>query len=359
MDEKITIIRTSKKKVKRKKKSHINKFTKLIYILSSLTIIVISFLIINMIFRNKSNETAEITIHSIFEEESKIQKNFCENETLFYNENFEKKIKLTTASFQNKKYKMFVYDQPDIVSYYINKVGNYENTETLKIFEALNYYSKKKNLTFEDMYILDIGANVGWYSFVFGKYGFKVISFEASKINNYILHKNYCLNKEVNITIINKGLYNEDKKCDIYNTNWNVGNGMIFCDKNSTIPKYFNPNKTDEIILTKLSNYIPLLSDKNIVLIKIDIEGSEGKVFQGGIELITKYHVPLIFLEFSPNSLRMHDTDPKAFLQLFIDNGYKIGLSGFFDKTIYQIEDIIKKTKQFTTLYIFYSNILG
>ena len=33
-------------------------------------------------------------------------------------------------------------------------------------------------------------------------------------------------------------------------------------------------------------------------MIKMDIEGSEGKAFESGIELITKYHVPFILMEY-------------------------------------------------------------
>ena len=40
--------------------------------------------------------------------------------------------------------------------------------------------------------MIDIGSNVGWYTFIFGKYGYNVISFELSDVNNYILNKNYC-----------------------------------------------------------------------------------------------------------------------------------------------------------------------
>ena len=133
---------------------------------------------------------------------------------------------------------------------------------------------------------------------------------------------------------------------------------MIICDKNNSLPTYLIPNKTGEMILTRLSNFIPFLSDKNVVFIKIDIEGSEGKAFEGGIELITKYHVPFIFLEFSPEYLKMHDTDPKQFLKLFTDNGYKIGLKDFFDKNSYTFEDIVKKIKTHIDLYIIYSKIL-
>ena len=62
---------------------------------------------------------------------------------------------------------------------------------------------------------------------------------------------------------------------------------MIICDKNNSLPSYLISNKTGEMILNRLSNFIPFLSDKNVVFIKIDIEGSEGKAFEGGIELIT------------------------------------------------------------------------
>ena len=38
---------------------------------------------------------------------------------------------------------------------------------------------------------MDIGANVGWYSFYLGNAGYEIIAFEVSKINNYILKKTF------------------------------------------------------------------------------------------------------------------------------------------------------------------------
>ena len=166
------------------------------------------------------------------------------------------------------------------------------------------------------------------------------------------------MNKEINVTIINKGLYNEEKKCYIYNHIKNEGNGNTICEKKNNLANSFTPSKAKEIILTKLNNYIPFLYNKNLVLIKIDVEGSEGKVIEGGMDLITKYHVPFIFLEFTPNSLKRHDTEPNKFLQLFFDNGYKISYLNFFDKNYYSVEDILKKAKNQINLYLVYSKIL-
>ena len=86
----------------------------------------------------------------------------------------------------------------------------------------------------------------------------------------------------MNITLINKGLFTEEKICYIDTQKKNIGNGLVNCNKEVDI-KFIN-NK--EIILTKLSNYITFFANKNLALIKMDIEGSEGKAFESGIELL-------------------------------------------------------------------------
>ena len=53
--------------------------------------------------------------------------------------------------------------------------------------------------------------------------------------------------------------------------------------------------KSRQVYLTKLSNYVEFLSTKNLVLFKIDIEGSEKKAIKSGIELISNYHILLNF----------------------------------------------------------------
>ena len=93
-------------------------------------------------------------------------------------------------------------------------------------------------------------------------------------------------------------------------------------------------------------------------MIKIDIEGSEAKAIEGGIELITKYHIPFIFLEFSPSMLKLHHSDPKQFLQLFIDNGYKISLSNFIETKYVSIDKVLSRIDFLLNLYLVYSKII-
>jgi FkbM family methyltransferase len=313
---------------------------------------------------NNSNKTkielSEISFEkfdeNIFQQIKNQQMEFCNNQSIYVKMEFEKQIKLIKASLLNKIFDMYVYKREDTVSMAISKRRSWEGRETQKLINALNYYSSLKNITNDNIYILDIGSNVGWYTLFLGKLGYNILAFEPSDVNMYILRKSFCLNQDLNITLIKKGLYTEEKQCDFYISRGNIGDGWVFCDKNSTTPSHLI--KRGETYLTKLSNYIEFLSTRNLALIKIDIEGSEGKAIESGIELFSKYHIPFIFLEFNPNPLINHGTKPIDLLEIFEKNGYKFAKDNFLDKNYYSISEILERTKySLINLFIVYSNI--
>ena len=286
-----------------------------------------------------------------------LQNEFCNNKLKYYNNIYESKIKTVNIDYLDKQFNMYIYNNEDIVSNRIKATKGWEKESTKNILSVLQSYSSIKKINNEDIYIVDIGANVGWYTFFLGKFGYKILSFEPSNLNIYILRNTYCLNREVKITLINKGLFTEEKNCDFYISRGNIGDGWIFCDKNTSIPSHLI--KSGKTMITKLSNYASFLSEKNLVLIKIDVEGSEGKAIESGIELISKYHVPFIFLEFTPSSLKLHGTDPKEFLKIFEQNGYKISTNNFITKDYLSLDDIMLKANGgMPNLYITYSKII-
>ena len=292
---------------------------------------------------NKLNKTFN---NNIMKEYIDHQKNFCKNPGKFYNQKYEKLIKLTKFSFRNISYKMYVYNKVDRwMSNEIIKTAKYEPMHMSNFLDILIYYGKKNNIKKKkDIFMLDIGGNLGVYPSFLGKFGYSIITFEASPRNSYILYKNYCrINKNSNIIIVNKGLSNEEKICNYYSQIKAIGNGAVLCDENEKITKAGNLNlqKEFEIKLTKLSNFLPYLSNKNIALIKLDIEGGEGIVIEDAIELINKYHVPFIFTEFDPKYLEKHGTNPKKYLEIFANNGYKISNKGFLNVTYITPEEII------------------
>ena len=239
--------------------------------------------------------------------------------------------------------------------------GSYENKETINILNALQYYSKTKSIfNNKEIFIIDIGGHAGWYPSFFGRLGYSILSFEPLETNYYILKKNYCLlNRYSNIIIINKGINKKEMTCDYYKNGNNMGNGMILCNKknlSSIIGKSFQ--KLNKVRLVKLNRYIPYLSNKNIALIKLDIEGNEEKAIKSGVKLITEYKVPFIFIEFTPIFLNEHETNPKKFLNFFIKNGYKISMDGFLSNKYISIEEIMKKIGIQVNLYLIHNSII-
>ena len=283
----------------------------------------------------------------------KQQNLFCQNQINNNNTKIEDKIKMVNIKFSNSNFDMFIYKSNDFLSNAISGSGSWETKETNNLLSLLDYYSKKKNIERNDIYVLDIGANIGWYTFILGNKGYNIISFEPSTTNYYILNKNYCLNNNTNIILINKGLDIEETNISIYHPLINIGNAISSNDAhNSNITNYIK----EEIILTKLEKYIPYLVNKNLALMKLDIEGSEGKAIESGKELITKYHIPFIFMEWTPKALKLKGTDPELFLKLFINNGYKISKKDFLSGEYCSFDEIINVAA--INLYIIYTNFL-
>ena len=387
MDDSDNILFTSKKvKIKKKKikfnsikkfnmKKHNISFNSKLLLLFVFVFIILGFLLLVFYFiilrKNNNPKIDQVKIHNIFnsslkydefddninEQYIQIQNYYCEKQKENIIEEYEKKIGLQKVNYSEKIFDMFVYNIADVVSSSIRYSHSWEGDHTKKVLNALNYYSKKKNIDNKDIYILDIGSNIGWYSFFLGKFGYKIISFEASKINNYIMYKNYCLNKDVSITMIDKGLDKEDKNCTLKIVVGNAGDGMIFCENREKPFSDFNGDTYNNIELTTLSRYINFLSKKNLAFIKIDVEGAEGNVIEGGKELFNKYHVPFIMMEFEVKMLDIHQTKALELLQFFENNGYKISLEDFFSKNYISSSELIKSRKN-NELFIVYEKIL-
>ena len=302
-------------------------------------------------FQNEEND--KIFTEMDRQKHIKQQNLFCQNQINNNNTKIEDKIKIVNINFSNSNFDMFIYKSNDFLSNAISGSGSWETKETNNLLSLLDYYSRKKNIERNDIYVLDIGANIGWYTFILGNKGYNIISFEPSTTNYYILNKNYCLNNNTNIILINKGLDIEETNISIYHPLINVGNAISSNDAhNSNIKNYIK----EEIILTKLEKYIPYLVNKNLALMKLDIEGSEGKAIESGKELITKFHIPFIFMEWTPKALKLKGTDPEVFLKLFIDNGYKISKKDFLSGEYCSFDEIINV--EVINLYIIYTNFL-
>lgn len=323
-----------------------------------------SFSNLNIVTKNNNNLVGIINNmngkdtnnENILGEYIRLQNDFCENPSKYLVPNYEELITLTNFNFKDISYQIYVYKKHDnYMSNEIIQTGKYEPGPMSQFLEALEYYGKTRNISNnKDIFMLDVGGNIGAHTSLIGKKGYSVVTFEASPRNYYILKKNYCnINRNSNIILINKAVSNQERNCSYYSQVTGIGNGILLCDyeKNSIRIQGLEFRKSFEVSLTKLSNFIPYFSNKNLALIKLDIEGAEPIAIQDGIEFVNKLHVPFIFSEYNPDYIMKHNSDPKKFLSYFVDNGYKISNNGFFGEYFNSVEDVISGNLYFTYQY--------
>ena len=170
---------------------------------------------------NKSFSLIDITGNKMieeFDENIKIkifenQGHFCKSDDLFRQPDIDTKIRTVKINFENVSFSMHIYRNNDYISNQIAKIGSWEKEISINFLKGLQYYSDKKQLSKNQVTVLDIGANLGWYTYLLSNAGYELISFEASHINDYILKKTFCLNQNINVTLINKGIGLENEKC--------------------------------------------------------------------------------------------------------------------------------------------------
>lgn len=152
------------------------------------------------------------------------------------------------------------------------------------------------NIVKDSQVILDIGAHCGSHSVIYSRINpnSNIFSFEPQKTMFNILNKNIKDNNLKNIKTFNTALGN--KKCKSFmssycshgpNMNIPINNSEMFNLGSLQIGK-----NGEEIEINRLDDY----DFGKVDYIKIDTEGFETYILDGGIKLIERYK-PVLFLE--------------------------------------------------------------
>ena len=331
----------------------------------SVGIILISIIIILIrrtnisIFKSNKNE---IIIKDLNYYQKK-QNYFCDNIRYEFNKEIEETISLFNVSLNGTNFELFLYKDLDYLSNIIRSKKFYDDVGTLHMLKALEYYKDKNNYKNEDLIIIDIGANIGWYTIFFGIHNYSVLSFEPYPENYYVLKKNYCRNikniieentNNLTITLINRAIYPTEATCGYYQDIKNSKKDLVICDLRKEDNFNIDYMKMDLVNSTNLGDFVPIINHKKIVLLRLDLEFEGENAIKSGIKLITKYHIPYIFIEFNFLIFSIHMTTAQEFFQFFIDNGYKISLNGFLTNDFIDIDElmIIRATR--INLYFVY-----
>lgn len=164
----------------------------------------------------------------------------------------------------------------------------------------------------DDDIILDIGANMGWFSVVIGSkvpLKIKIFSFEPELVNFELLKKNVANNSVQCVEPINKAVAEKS----------GVSTLFLYHPKNTGRHSLLDINpETGKSIQIETIQLDEFLADRKIAFervkfVKIDIEGYEFFALKGGMKLLE--HLPYMFLEFSPASIKKGGQSPADFIR--------------------------------------------
>ncbi len=248
-------------------------------------------------------------------------------EKLPYSKIFMSKIRSAKISSSIELFgnKMFL-KKLSFVSWKLSREGIYEETETRYVMDQIK----------EGQIVLDIGANIGYYTLIFanlvGKKG-HVFAFEPEPDNFDLLKKNVETNNYKNTTTENLAVSNKIGNVKLYLCKSNAGQHKIFPSKTIS-DDYVNVNVTTIDEYFKLSD----LYDK-ISFIKIDVEGAEMGVLQGMDNLLEKNRLTLL-MEFNPKQMIEYNVSPQDLLNFLVSKGFILNYVDKENKIIKQVKSI-------------------
>lgn len=143
--------------------------------------------------------------------------------------------------------------------------------------------------------LFDVGANVGEYTKMLLKYfpDASIHSFEPARETYRILSKNICEN---NVLLNNFGLSDKVTQETLYYDA--EGSGMASLYERQLDWKGMELSKSETVQLLTLDNYCEDHGIDSIDLLKMDVEGNEYKVLQGGSRMLSERRIKSIQMEF-------------------------------------------------------------
>jgi FkbM family methyltransferase len=188
---------------------------------------------------------------------------------------------------------------------------------------AINFGSYEKqdgtlllSLVEDGMTFVDVGANIGWYSIHVGKMfpRSKVIAFEPVSKSYAYLKRNIHLNSLSNIQAHQVGLYNEVGERTFYvdpDHGGAASSSALTAAKG--VPQLCKMNTLDSVVTC---------FNLSVDFIKIDVEGAELFVFEGGLSSIAAMR-PIIFSELLRKHAATFGYHPNRVIGLLGGLGYR------------------------------------
>lgn len=197
---------------------------------------------------------------------------------------------------------------------------NSENDNNFTVLTHTGQYEKKLSKLVEhyiskDSVIIDIGANKGWFTVLFGKLAEDgtVYAFEPVKSAFNELKRNIHLNDLKNTQLYNMALSNY------------IGFGNMEIPFNHSPLAYLiedTENCSYKTHVTTLDSFIQEMHIPKIDLIKIDAEGSEYNIILGAQKLLSSEQAPVLILEAYDKCLSRYGTNTSTLIEFLKSKNY-------------------------------------
>ena len=286
---------------------------------------------------NVTNENKNVIEKKAGDDELIFQATSCASfPTLPSNNNARMTRVIQAHNTRNQPFSMHVYTNNDIVSSTIINQGGWETGRVSAFNKYFNDYSKQHNIPLSDLTFVDIGANVGWFTLSMAALGVNVLAFEPMEENINIIRQSICLPENIQsgvskrITLFGHGLGIKKETCIIYSHNINVGDGHVKCvEKESDLQIPHDYSIRGRIPVRRLDDVINIAEQGiNVVVVKMDVEGYEGNVLEGGTKFFLESGISIITTEFVPKWIQNKGGDPDEFKRKFSSAGYSLELQG-------------------------------
>ena len=146
----------------------------------------------------------------------------------------------------------------------------------------------------------DVGANVGLYTWEVSKIcpHRKILAFEPDPENIKLLEQTLSGANLQNLEICKCALSNQDGEISFFQDKLTSATGCVAGKDKPWIEQYLNSSANEIKVKTKTLDSV-VSDENNPSLIKIDVEGHEVEVLEGGRDTLTKIK-PLLILESFP-----------------------------------------------------------
>ena len=193
----------------------------------------------------------------------------------------------------------------------------------------------------EGSVVLDIGANLGYYTLIASSKASQVIAYEPEPENGALLERTIAVNNLTHVTLIKSGVGASEEVRTLSLDPDNRGKHTLLESGMSGAEQHYVPMCTIDASLRTLGV-------SQVDAIKMDIEGWEAHAFVGMMETLKTHH-PILFFEYAPKRIGISGMSPVRMLESLLSLGY----------TLYVINEATRKTVSIANIVLFTEEFSG